>query len=50
MKAYEELNKRIDEHDEYEATKGDITLPVSVFYVHHSSPHVELINLLIHPR
>lgn len=34
MKAYEELNKRIDEHDEYEATKGDITLPVSVFYVH----------------
>ena len=27
-KAHEELNKRINEHDEYGASKGDITLPV----------------------
>jgi len=28
-KAHEELNKRINEHDEYGTSKGEVTLPVS---------------------
>ena len=60
-KAYEELNKRIFEHDTYGAEKGDITLPVKLLWclflfwrylciillqaVHDAEEHLEICKL-----